>query len=584
MTDDEIPFRASLRPYFSPPPYETPDDLWRLAPMISTHPRAPLFNSPDAPQILSQLMDEFSSGRWPANEKFLELLRQTATVSLWVFLKVIAAYSGAYSKLNAQLHLEMCNFRQVCLELGGYYAMLTPRGSFKSTIADHGSIPWEFIRNPDETIGIFAAIIDKSQEFYMQAKSIMDSNELFKTLWPELVPESTGRGSLWTDSSLVIPARRKRKATPSLAAYTASGSVSGTHIGLGIFDDIVTDAMLNSQRVATSEMIEKTNWFRTNSVSLREDVFTSRTIDIGTRYSTDDPHEITQADACELFGDWSKVANRYQRKPDGRWRTYYRSAKVTLGTVEESIQPKAYPIEFLNKLMAEDPWTYHYQYENNAVGLSGSELASYAPPECVFTDEGIAIPNTDEFVRYGECDITIALDPAGRSTRSSVRTSQTAMAIVARDVHGRKFITGRKGYVKTTQWLDWVFGEAEFYGEALARTVIEEAAGFAALDSIIIREQYIRNIRLKYRPTPALGDKILTIKTILQPELDHGMIYVDKRLLPQFMDELKAFPNGYAMDLLDAVKIAIKMSRNPEGVAFEAETDLQRNLNPHTGY
>lgn len=583
-----LPFRQDLADFFSSPPYYDELDLWRIRPMLSPHPDAPLFSRPDGQEAFRQLLAEAESGKFPTTEAFLDLIRQAATVSLWFFLRVVASHRGAYDKINSQLHLEMCNFRQVALEPGGYYAMLTPRGSYKSTIADHGAAPWELVRDSELTIGIFSAVSDKSQEFYLQAKDSMENNEFFRELWPKIVPGSTGRGSEWTDSSLNVASRRRRKATPSLAAYTASGSVSGTHIGLSIIDDIVTDAMLNAARQATADLVEKTNWFKTNIDSLREDVATSRTLDIGTRYSIEDPHEITQADAVEQFGDWTACQARYPRRADGQWRTYYRSAKATVGDRIVSIQPAAYSVEFLDKLAKRDPWTYHYQYENNAIGTGASDLAGYSPAECEFTDEGVRITNTDEFIRWGALDVTVAIDPAGRDSRASVRTSQTAMVIVAQDALKRKFVSGKKGYVKTTQWLDWIFSQAAFFGEILGRTVVEEAAGFKALDSIIIREQYERGIRLKYRSTPSLGEKINTIRSILQPEFEAGRIYVDKKLAGPLDEEMKAFP-GNAMDILDALKIGIKFSRLPADEAsvaglIESVHDSFSRLSNSTAY
>jgi hypothetical protein len=559
-----LPFRPHLAPFFASPPYASTDIFAGIAPMISPHPDAPLFNGTDAALVLRQVLDECLGGNAPASERFMDLVRQAATVNLWFFLRVVAAYAGAYGDINTQLHMEMCNFRQVALEPGGYFAAFTPRGSFKSSIMNTGANPWEFVRNPDLTIGVFSATIDKAQEFYMQTKAVMDSNSLFRELWPGIVPESTGRGSEWNDSSLNIAGRRKRKATPSFASYTASGSVSGTHIDVADIDDIVTDAMLNAVRSATSALIEKRNWFNSNIHSLRDRVSVSRTIVQATRYSIEDPYEGVQLDSREQFGDWTVCADRYPLKPRGLWQTYYRSAKAFVGDQEVSIQPAAYSLEFLDGLAERDPWTYHYQYENNAIGVSGSQLAAYTPAECVFTDDGIEVVNTDETVRYVECDITVAIDPAGRSTRAGARTSQTAMIVLCRDSRGRMFVSGRKGYVKTTEWFDWIFGRAEFFGDALGRTVIEEVSGFKSLDSVILREQYQRGIRLRYRPIAALGDKIATIQAIVQPELEAGRVYIDKRLRGPLMDELKVFPNGSAMDLLDALKIAIKCSKRPE--------------------
>lgn len=557
-------FPGRLAPYFSPPPYSNDEDVFRLKPMITPHPEAPLFSRVDSGLMLSQVLEEVASGNFPATESFLEIMRQASLVSLWFFLKTVASFSGAYTKINEHLHLEMCNFRQLCLEPGIHAAILTPRGSFKSTIADHGANPWEIARDPDVTIGIFSATFDKAQEFYLQSKSIME-NALYRELWPEIVPMNFGsRGSEWSDSSLCASSRRLRKATPTLAPYTASGSVSGTHVGVGIFDDIVTDAMLNAGRYATAEMIEKTNWFKSNIDSLREEPLTSRSIDIGTRYSLEDPHEITQKNSCYQFGDWTEVQDLYPRRPGGQWWVYYRSAKAHVEDRVVSIQPQAYSIKFLDDLAERDPWTYNWQYANHPTGSGTSEFSSYNPPECVFTEEGIQITNTDEFVRFEECDITIAIDPAGSDHRVSVRTSQTAMIVCCRDTKNRKFLFGRKGYVKTTKWFDWMFAQASFFGDLLSRTVIEQVSGFKNLDSFVLREQYDRGIRLHYRPIGALGDKDSTIKMILQPEFEKGLVFIDRKTMPEFVNEMRAFPGGSQKDFLDAAKIAIKTSKSPE--------------------
>jgi len=129
----------------------------KLAPLeISPHPKAPLFKrKEEAGLILKQAMDEITSqGGFRTTEEIRQLLRQAGYVSLWFYLKYICGAAGPYDLLNGDLHVEMCNFRQMVATTPGVKAaMLLPRSSLKSTIASHGANGWELIRNPNLRIG-----------------------------------------------------------------------------------------------------------------------------------------------------------------------------------------------------------------------------------------------------------------------------------------------------------------------------------------------------------------------------------------------------------------------------------------------
>lgn len=162
---------------------------------------------------------------------------------------------------------------------------------------------------------------------------------------------------------------------------------------------------------------------------------------------------------------------------------------------------------------------------------------------------------------------------------------------MAQDASRRKFVlTAKVGFVPTTTWFDWLFEEKRKWGDMLGRTVVEQQAGFKALESLIRTEQTRRGEYLHYDPIPALGDKVVTIRNIIQPELERGNIFLNEDCSGVVETELNTFPASARRDVLDAMKIAIKFSRRP---LSDEEEDARVNASrrsafddrsPTTGY
>ena len=187
-------------------------------------------------------------------EEDADIVRSVALCNLHFFLKHIAGYSGPYDEINAELQMEMCNWRQRALAPGARYAGFVPRSSMKSTCWTHGAVTWELLRNPDLRIGIFSATIDRAQDFMHIVQRNFDSNDLMAALFPDCCPDKTKRGNQWNDVIAVMPNRSRSMPEPSLRAHTASGTTAGIHVDLAQFDDIVSDSQLNSARQANAEM------------------------------------------------------------------------------------------------------------------------------------------------------------------------------------------------------------------------------------------------------------------------------------------------------------------------------------------
>ena len=568
-------------------------DASSVLPQIVAHPKAPLFSEPDGLEVFTEILSEVSTGNFPSTEVFMSILRQAGLVNLFFFEKYILGAAGPYSGLTPTLHQDICNFRQMCLEPGSRGALILSRGAWKSTAGSHGADTWELVRNPDLRIGIFSYPQDRATEFFLLVKANFDSNPFLKELYPEYVPNAT-RGSRWNDTEIVLPNRTMLRQEASCTPYTAGGATQGIHLDVGNFDDIVGDSMLNVDRAATADLIKMTHWFEDNQNTVLDSPELSRLFFCFTRYSPQDPGESVMLDTWRRFGDWYNVEDRYPVNPKGKWMTYYRSARKR---DRESVFPEKFSKEFLDNLEATKPITYRLNYANDPYLPEIVEFDRYTLGDCELGWDPVAsrwilrLVNEGKSFKLSECYLSMAIDPAASEKFKTMRTSRTCVLLMAHTPEDQKCVVGLQvGYARTTQWFDWIFSYKETFGDLLAITHAELQAGFKSLEDIMRVEQSRRGVWVNFRGISALGEKETTIRNILQPQLERGLIYAVPRAKMEILKELKIFPSGSGKDILDTLKIAVKMSRKPEeGESFDSGEDPLEESSPvgrkaSTGY
>ena len=528
---------------------------------IAPHPDAPIFTRDSNPKkVLEEAITEITSqGGFKSTEEIRQLLRQAGLVNLWFYLKFIAGFSGPYDLLNTDLHVDMCNFRQLVTTTPGIKAAtFLPRSALKSTIMTHGAASWELVRNPNLRIGITHEIAERAQEFVDTVINTFQANELHQWLYPE--HSKSNRDNV----TLELSSRQKKLVDPNLRALTAGGSSQGIHLDLFVADDIVGDNMLNANHSSGADMARMSNWLKSNMRTLVVNWKSSRVLVVGTRYAIDDPYEDIMVYSKDRWGDWEELD--YPPDPSGEWTTYYRSALTSAG---ESIYPDQYSVESLKKLQAEDPWTFWSQYQNKPHSARPGDFGSYSvePVNLVWND-----PEKNWRVEFPDgtsrslvtADIVSAGDPAGSSKRVSVLTSKSAACTIARwsdDVI--VVLEAAKGYVEPTTFFDWLTSFKDKYGYLHRASYSEAQAGFKAFIPIARQMQELRGKHLDLLPVPALGDKEATIRNIIQPFLEKKKLFVRGELENSLSEEIRTFPSR-SMDLLDALKIAIFKSHKPD--------------------
>jgi len=535
-------------------------DNFQFAP----HPLAPDFAADSNPQLMfKQLISEVSSRNMSTTEELRKLIRQAGLVNLWFYLKFICGYSGPYDQLNTELHVEVCNFRQRVATTPGIKAGLyLPRFSLKSTCADHGANGWELIRNPNLRIATSSEIYDRALGFVQMTNSTFSKNEFHKWLYPEHLKVNKD------DQELILSSRTKNFVEPNLRPIGTGGASAGAHYDLFVSDDPVSDAMLNSDRSPTADMIRVGNWLYSNISSLVVDWNQSRILFIGTRYHIDDPFETTMLHAKEHLGDWDEEEDNYPVDPNGEWVVYYRPV-ICRG---ESIIKEKYTMDKLKRMELEDPWTYWTQFMNRPRMAKQGELGSFEVKPCKLLWHGeedfanwcVQFEDEDQPRSLTEAVLVAAGDPAASEKRVGPGTSRSAAGVIARFSDDRiVLLEAKAGFVSPTKFFDWLFDHKEKYKMLLGTTWVEAQAGFKAFIPILRREQQFRNKVLSVQPVPALGEKQTTIKNILWPYLEKGKLFATASAMPLLLEELRVFPSR-KMDILDMLKIAVFKSYRPD--------------------
>lgn len=556
------------------------------------HPNAPVLSSDEGPAIFGDVLRLALSDHIPTdNPEIKALLREAGYVSLWFFLRVIAAYNGPYERLTNHLHVDMANHYQRFMFPGSWAAFFLPRSMYKSTVITSGGNAWELLRNPDLTIAMGSSITDRALDFQHETQRIFDGNEFFAWLYPEYVPESGQRS--WNDREFTMPNRSRRKRSPSMQTLAVGASSQGIHVELLKLDDIVGDAQLNSERGANADMRRIGNWFRSNKRTLLDQPERDRIVATGTRYSIEDPWEqIMDSIRVRTGTGWEDIPRT--EVDDGEWAVYYRQA------VEDgkAIFPEAVTVDTMTKMREDDPWNYLTQYLNNPYTQETAELSEYVPTDARLEYD----PSSNDWTLHYEtfpgqfvswplamCDVVVAVDPASTEKNAvSVKSSRSAIAVVVTCPDETAVIVdGRADYVPVSEVFTWMFNFFDRWKPRL--TSLEQNGPYKMLKGLIYEEQQSRRKWIRVEPAKGVGDKDVRIRTQLQPRLARNKLRVVAGVRDLLMGELVAFPSGWKKDFLDAVSQALMKAivpPSPEQIADDEEYEEERMIgrSSYTGY
>lgn len=122
------------------------------------------------------------------------------------------------------------------------FCLQAPRGTGKTVLCNEVGTVFEIIRDPDIRIGLGHGLLERAKAILKAATDHFRHNEMFRALFPEMVPQKASEDP--TKTQFICPARRRHAIEPTVMAIAPGSTVTGFH-----FDLIAVTDLVNEQNV-----------------------------------------------------------------------------------------------------------------------------------------------------------------------------------------------------------------------------------------------------------------------------------------------------------------------------------------------
>lgn len=244
-------------------------------------------------------------------EEFLLTLKAEAKVAfvkrlIQTDIYWLLRYACQREDIERQWLLDRC--REVQSMPNGHLD-LWARFHYKSTIITFGKTLQDILNDPEITIGIFSYNRPTAKKFLRQIKQELESNDLLKSLFPEVLWADPQKQAVkWSEDEGIIVRRKSNPKEPTVMACGLVDSLpTGMHFKLRVYDDVVT------QDSISPDMIAKTNAAWELSLPLGMEGGLVRYI--GTIYHFNDTYRLIQQRQAAKVRQYAATADG---TPDGK--------------------------------------------------------------------------------------------------------------------------------------------------------------------------------------------------------------------------------------------------------------------------
>jgi len=394
-----------------------------------------------------------------------------------------------------------------------------PRGTLKTTIVTKYLPTWLTIRDDTMRSLIATNTHPNARKKLQDIRGVFDTHVLFQRLFPELLPTRKCR---WTDEAAEVT----RKVSFPEATFEACGKKTkkvGTHYNLIIEDDTtapdVSD-MTEEISIPSREEVEQAIGWHVSATSLLVPKGPRIRIIVTTRWADYDlvsylkEHEPTY-----------KVFDVPARKVDGTpiFSMFYDKEK--LHDIESQIGPYMFSCLYLNAPL-------------------DSKLR-------VFQDIWFQWISTAEAYNK-EGYYSIAIDPA-ISEKSAA--CETAITLVKHSYNNnfpvQYWFRIIAGHFSPSETVDKSLELAQLYLPELKGIIVETTAYQESLMYQLREAMTVKKLKINLIPFKTRQNKELRIQG-LQPYFANGRIFFVRGLSPRVESQLKQFPNGKLVDIIDS--------------------------------
>jgi predicted phage terminase large subunit-like protein len=483
-------------------------------------------------------------------------IKLNAEKSLFFFAKFILGYDW----LTPAIHLPLCRM------ISDYQTNLRvkvtlPRSWLKSTVCSISYPLWRAFKDPNIRILLTQNSMENAKAKLRAIRDHVTSNEWFKVLWPEVLPDKSCR---WQSESLEL---KRTKSAPE-GTFEAAGrgtQVVGRHYHLIIEDDTVApdkDDYTNDNVLPSKEDIEQAIGWHRAAVFLLVDHNVDQMLVVGTRWFELDL--LSWIDKNEL---WYQSYVRACRETDGKpdpdgilvWSEKYNDE--SLRRLEATVGPYLFSCLYLNTPLRSEDMIFQKGWFQ-AYDIEPRNLA-----------------------------VTITVDPAGNPKNSTSKRKKkndfNVLMVCGKAKNGRCYVLE---YIRFRgspgQLIDHLFELVSKYKKSLRGVGVEGIAYQESLEYFISEEMRAKNLHFNLELLKHGGrSKEFRIRA-LQPLVRAGTLLF-RPWMTELLAELEVFPLGANDDLADALAMQLQMwdatvaIDESEAQPDESPTDFQSVLRNH---
>lgn len=513
-------------------------------------------------------------------------LRRRALTSLYYFAKVVCSYPA----IVPGFHMPLCNDLQntIAIRKRGY---LWPRGHFKSTIIAKSYPHWRLLGGGQlETLpellslttpqlvafyktyperdprNLRIAIAGESQEVANKdLKDIKDrtlNSEIFRWLFPEIVPEDTNKVK-WSESEILLP-RTNSYDESSITCMGVGAKRTGFHYDILVYDDII--GLESSKSPAVME--EALNWMQF-APGLLNDPETGEELIAGTRWKDG---------TADVYG-WLMKYLPYKPATTTSAPTGFKFS--TMSCFHEPTREPRFPERFTQETLAdiekrEGPYKFNCNYRNTPTPPDGAKLGKFKFYEIVQDRDGnMAVARFEDGtpdVHINQLARNSFYDPSAGGLKADC---ENAIAVIGTDELRRHLVidvwsmnTGYSGAIEKWHELNdkyrcWknsyeqVGHQKEVAEIVLMRTLYGTKCPFCD-------KSHAKLIPTGSKPPQGLN-KYERIELFLEPVIADGRFYIQRRHV-ELARQLTMFPNGDLVDQADAAAWGVHEAIPPQGM------------------
>ena len=494
-------------------------------------------------------------------------MREKGKSDLYFLAHTILGY-GEKIPMRRHAHDLLCRVAQGttgCPEIdhASILKLLLPRGWGKTSVITISQTLQYLIQDPETSVLLCNEREQNAKDFLTEIKYQIQGNELFRALYPELVPPSF-QDTEWSGTRITVPRKSGRK-EPSVFVIGVGGTVTGMHPDHIIVDDMISrEAAENARRGAWQIMEEVNRWTHTLEalLSQRKSVRGHRICIIGTRWFFSDCY-----DHLDLYfgGDGEEQewllsvpveGGKKQTMPvklKGRMATFMRSA-IEDG---QSSFPEKWSLDDLAQLQAGDPILFSANFLNNP---ASSDAATFKP-EWLKTYTWLD-PTTVKYVNstgqsqalnLAQCDIVILVDPGGFGARRTEDRARSAIWVVGHTPNGEYLLldcwSDKDTYLVAQQRL--VSLVKRYRPRKLGVEVEGQQRVFYDQTKELVQATGLPlAVEELHTEGKNKDDRILQ----LEPYFQRGVMYIGTgAVFTEFRTQYSQFPRSARRDLLDAL-------------------------------